>query len=246
MTLKRESSIPIYQQVADDITSTIRDLNMEKGNRLLTEYELVEKYQVSRATIRKAIAQLVSKNIIDVSPGKGMFVKNPVIDLDFNELRGIYEILTAQGLETYTKLIKYEKVIPPLNIVENLKLSKEDVIYSIQRIYYIDKQPLAFSTAYFPSEVEFTVSQVEEMKIYGLMQNKLNISLDQATYKISACTATSTLNEILQNESNNPFLKMERTTFCTKNIPRESTVAYFCSDKYQFNFNISNNGELKL
>lgn len=246
MLIKRESSIPIYQQIADDISDMIENGKMQKGDRLPTEFELVDKYDVSRATVRKAISQLVEKDMISVSPGKGMFIKNPVIEMDFNELRGIYEILAMQGLETHTEVIGYDKVIPPPYISKNLELPVNEEVFSIERIYYVDKQPLAFSTVYFPSELEFTESQVQEKKIYDLMQNELSIVLDKAKYTIKVSQAKEYLNDLLDNDSNTPFLKMERTTFCTKKQPRESTVAYFRSDKYQFNFSITKTGEINI
>jgi len=246
MVVQRESSVPVYQQIVDNILTTIRDKQMNKGDRFPTEYELVEKYGVSRATIRKAIAQLVDKDVIIVSPGKGMFVKNPIIEMNFNELRGIYEILEMQGLKTDSELVEYVKTTPPPSIAENLNISDDELIYSIQRVYYIDNQPLAFSTAYLNSDIEFTNSDIEDLKIYGILQKKMNIKLEEATYKINASAPTEKLNEILDNKSNSPFLKMERITYCVNQIPREATIAYFTSDKYQFNFNITNNGEMLL
>lgn len=246
MVLKRESSIPMYQQVADGIAENIKSERMKKGDRLSTEYELVEKYNVSRATVRRAIALLVEKEIINVSPGKGMFVNNPVIEMDFNELRGIYEMLVRQGLEAHTEVIDYEKVVSPTSIAKKLELPIDEEVYSIQRIYYVDKQPLAFSNVYFKSEIEFTHAQVEDKRIYDLMQNELSIVLEKAEYTIKVSQTQQNLNEILKNDTDAPFLKMERTTYCDNKKPRETTIAYFCSDKYQFNFSISSKGEINI
>lgn len=246
MLLKRESSIPIYQQVADSIINMIEIGELEKGDRLPTEYDLVDKYKVSRATIRKAIAQLVEKDMITVSPGKGMYVKNTLIEMDFNELKGIYEILTQQGVETYTKLHNFEKVIPPPHILKRLNLPQEEEVYLIERIYFVENNPLAFSIAYFPSSIEFLESQVKEMKLYELIEKQLSIPLDEARYKIEVSSGNESINQILNKETKSHYLKMDRTTFCTDKKPREVTVAYFCSDLYQFNFSISKNGGINI
>lgn len=245
MVLDRESSIPIYRQIADSISEMIKVDNMQKGDRLPTEQEFTTKYDVSRATVRKAIAELVEKNIVNVSPGKGTFVKNPVIQMDFHELRGIYEILALQGLKTDTKLIGYNHVKPSKKILQDLNFPKK-TIYSIERLFYVDMQPLAFSTVYFPSEIKFTKEDIEEKKVYELMQDELKMTLDRAEYTIKVSHADEYLNKLLKSGSSSPFLKMERTTFCTDNKPREVTVAYFCADKYEFSFNITNSGEFNI
>lgn len=246
MLLKRESSIPIYQQVAESIINMIETGELKKGDRLPTEYDLVDKYNVSRATVRKAISLLVEKDLIIVSPGKGMFVKNTFIEMDFNELKGIYEILAQQGMETYTELYNYKKVTPPSHIIKKLNLSPNEEVYLIERIYYVDDRPLAFSVAYFPSEYEFTEMQVKDMKLYELIEKQLSIPLDEATYKIDVSSASDKIDEILNNDPKIPYLKMDRTTFCKGRRPRESTVAYFRSDQYQFNFKISKSGEINI
>src|SRR5699024_2904959 len=150
MLLKRESSIPIYQQVAESIINMIATGELKKGARLTTEYDLGDKYNVSRGTVCKAIVFLVEKDLKIGRPGKRMFVKNTFIEMDFNELKGIYEILAQQGMETYTELYNYKKVTPPSHIIKKLNLSPNEEVYLIERIYYVDDRPLACSVAYFP------------------------------------------------------------------------------------------------
>ncbi|WP_405890247.1 GntR family transcriptional regulator [Streptomyces sp. NBC_00133] len=66
---------PLYQQVAAAIRQGIADGEFPPGSPLPSEAQLIERYEVSRPTVRNAIAALRSEGLIEVRHGKGSFVK---------------------------------------------------------------------------------------------------------------------------------------------------------------------------
>ncbi|MCX4512896.1 GntR family transcriptional regulator [Streptomyces sp. NBC_01619] len=66
---------PLYQQVAAAIRQGIADGDFPPGSPLPSEAQLIERYEVSRPTVRNAIAALRSEGLIEVRHGKGSFVK---------------------------------------------------------------------------------------------------------------------------------------------------------------------------
>ncbi|MET7715411.1 GntR family transcriptional regulator [Streptomyces sp. NPDC005407] len=67
---------PLYQQVAAAIRQGIADGDFPPGSPLPSEAQLIERYQVSRPTVRNAISALRSEGLIEVRHGKGSFVKD--------------------------------------------------------------------------------------------------------------------------------------------------------------------------
>ncbi|MET7712835.1 GntR family transcriptional regulator [Streptomyces sp. NPDC005407] len=67
---------PLYQQVAAAIRQGIADGDFPSGSPLPSEAQLIERYEVSRPTVRNAIAALRSEGLIEVRHGKGSFVKD--------------------------------------------------------------------------------------------------------------------------------------------------------------------------
>ena len=63
-----------YKMVCDDIEKDIMDGTFKKSNKLPTEDELIEKYQVSRNTIRKAIDLLTRRGLVIPIQGSGVFL----------------------------------------------------------------------------------------------------------------------------------------------------------------------------
>ncbi|MFK4224166.1 GntR family transcriptional regulator [Streptomyces sp. NPDC019890] len=66
---------PLYQQVAAAIRQGIANGEFPPGTPLPSEAQLIERYEVSRPTVRNAIAALRSEGLIEVRHGKGSFVK---------------------------------------------------------------------------------------------------------------------------------------------------------------------------
>lgn len=68
----------LADQIANSIQQDIISGRMKAGEKIPNEFELAEKLNVGRGTIREAVKILVSKNILEVKRGNGTFVcENP-------------------------------------------------------------------------------------------------------------------------------------------------------------------------
>ncbi|MFM2479992.1 FadR/GntR family transcriptional regulator [Celerinatantimonas sp. YJH-8] len=80
MTASRNGRLSI--QVVQEITNDIENGIYQAGDRIPTEYELIEKFGVSRTVIREAIANLRANHLIETRQGKGAFVlQKPTRDM---------------------------------------------------------------------------------------------------------------------------------------------------------------------
>ena len=62
--LNKNSSVPLYQQLVDEIKSQIDSGILKENDRIMTETELSDAYEVSRITVRKAISVLVDEDYL--------------------------------------------------------------------------------------------------------------------------------------------------------------------------------------
>ncbi len=75
--------LSLSNDVANKIVEKIRQDAFEPGSRLPSEFELAEEFGVSRGTIREAVKLLVSKDVLEIRPAKGTFVReNPGMSED--------------------------------------------------------------------------------------------------------------------------------------------------------------------
>ena len=60
-----------FQEIADQIKKAILDRKLKPGERLPSERELAEQFQVGRLTIREALRSLETSGIITIRKGSG-------------------------------------------------------------------------------------------------------------------------------------------------------------------------------
>src|ERR1700728_5084854 len=75
------------------------------GSRLPPEDHLIERFAVSRTTIRTAIQSLVARGLVEIRRGKGTFVTQPTITQELTELTGFVEDMQALGREPSARLL---------------------------------------------------------------------------------------------------------------------------------------------
>ena len=72
--IDKNSRIPLYLQIKEDLKKSLKERQHEKGSQLPTEKELSIKLNVSRNTVSMAYKELVQEKIISSTPGKGTFI----------------------------------------------------------------------------------------------------------------------------------------------------------------------------
>jgi len=73
------SSPPLYAHVESVLAGDIADGNLPPETQLPPEEGLMERFKVSRTTVRKAIQNLAERGLVEVRTGKGTFVAQPRI-----------------------------------------------------------------------------------------------------------------------------------------------------------------------
>ncbi|KIZ17934.1 GntR family transcriptional regulator [Streptomyces natalensis] len=66
---------PMYRQVADNLAQAIKSGEYEPGSKLPSETELIERYKLSRMTVRLAVAELRTMGLVESRQGQGSFVR---------------------------------------------------------------------------------------------------------------------------------------------------------------------------
>ncbi len=86
LDISAERRTPIYLQIVDAITDTIRRGNYKMGERIYSINELSNEYFLARDTVQKAYNILQEKGIITSVKGKGYYVNNVNLEVSFKVL----------------------------------------------------------------------------------------------------------------------------------------------------------------
>jgi len=88
----------LYEQIARKLAKSIAGGEYEMGQRLPSERELAQTFDVSRPTVREAIIALELDELVDVRLGSGVYVKNrqPPSGSEGTKDIGPFELLEAR------------------------------------------------------------------------------------------------------------------------------------------------------
>ncbi len=73
---EQRRSGPLHKWLASEIRNHVREHNLGPGTPLEPEVEIAQRYQVSRGTVRQAMATLVHEGLIDRIAGRGSFIRD--------------------------------------------------------------------------------------------------------------------------------------------------------------------------
>lgn len=232
MTISKENDIPIHQQLEEMIMEQIQKGILKPGDRAFSEFSLAKKYGISRSTVRNVFDRLVVKNVLMRRAGKGTFVAFPVTTENISLLVGFSEKMSKLGQTPKTKVIKVEVTTPADNLLEKMKISKDDKIIEIIRIRFINSIPFVIQTAVLPyAKCEPILNfDLEKGSLTAFIKNILGIRLIQAEETIYSYPANIEEAKILEVKKGFPILVVEGLTYDENHVPIRYSIAKYRSD----------------
>jgi len=139
-TLDKLKPVTLQEQLYNELLNAIRNGTYKPGDRIPTEFELSEMYQVSRVTVRAAIQQLVNKNELIRKAGKGTFVKpHPHTEI-LHKGGSFTENCLQRHARPSTRIVGSRTIRNNLEFLKDLKTPDEKVLV-ITRIRLVDGGP---------------------------------------------------------------------------------------------------------
>ncbi|GLV50142.1 GntR family transcriptional regulator [Thermobispora bispora] len=210
--LDRSSPVPLYFQVAEQISEAIRRGDLAPGSRLDNEILLADRLGLSRPTVRQAIQYLVDKGLLVRKRGVGTQVVHGQVKRSV-ELTSLYDDLRRAGQKPSTRVLSFERVSADEAMAETLGLEPGTELIHIQRLRYASGEPLAILRNWLPAgPAQLTAEALEEHGLYELLR-AAGIRLRVANQRIGAKAASAAEARLLGERRGAPLLTMVRTAY---------------------------------
>ena len=205
---------PRYRVIRNALRRQILQGEYGVDDRLPSESQLMEAFEVSRVTVRQALHQLQRENLIYSRHGKGYFVSRPKSVQDLGRLLGLGETMAESGLDTSSKVMEIGDVSADRAVAKALGLDAGEPVTRLHRIRYINRQPVSDDVSFFPVDVGHALqtSDLESNDVFVLLEERLEIPLGIADLKIDVATADAALAASLDTAPGAPILCIERLT----------------------------------
>lgn len=219
---RSQKQIPLHIDISEQIHQQIIDSHYLPGDKLPSERELIEEWQVSRITIRRAIANLVQQGLVTTHQGKGAFVtqKSKVVYTLSNPLTFLEDDLTNKGIELSLQNIIFELVTAPTEVQKILQLpANNPTAYLQKKLLITDKIPGGVDVTYILPEIgqKLATELKQNMSFPILEQN--NWQIKRVAAIIECTNANLELSEYLDVPLGHPLLVYRHTAYTTGDRP---------------------------
>lgn len=231
--------LPLYEQVKRHLLSQIDGGGLRPGDKIPSEKELENQFNVSRVTIRRALQELSHEERIVRVPGKGSFVLQPKIE-PLTALTSFSENMRAQDYEPSYRQAQIEIMPAEKKVAELLGLPEGGNVVSINRIMLANGLPMAIQNAYLPFSIYqkgpgfFTPEVLTNISMYKVLELELGVKLFKADEWVDASKARMDEALLLEIDPGDSILIIERLTYSVEHLPVEYVKLIFPSNRYRY------------
>ncbi|MBC8058317.1 MAG: GntR family transcriptional regulator [Rhizobiales bacterium] len=215
---------PLYQQIKALMTQRLQHGEWRPGEVIPSEIELAARFKVSQGTVRKAIDELASENLLVRRQGKGTFVSTHAEEhVQFRFLRLMPDSGAAEGMTR--RLIDCKRQRAPAEVAHALHLRANDSVIRVQRVLSFRDAPVVLDDIWLPAKLfkGLTVERLAAHRgpMYGLFETEFGVRMIRAEEKIRAVAADVASAGLLALAAGAPLLSVERLAMTYGDKPVE-------------------------
>jgi GntR family transcriptional regulator len=227
---------PLHSIVASRAEARIRSGEWAPGTRLPPERELCRVLDISRATLRQALAELEQRGFITRHQGRGTFVTRPPVAAELGGYFSVVAALRARGMRLSTKVLAVETEAASRQLAQDLACQPGDALVRLDRLRSVDAEPLMLESTWLPLArfPHLETMDVGGRSLYDILRDAYGCELESALESFEPVVATPGEAHLLGVPRHAPALLVRRVAFDTAGRPVETTTSLLRGDRSRF------------
>lgn len=232
-----------YDNIYKDLKEKIENDEFTYQELLPSENSLIQKYECSRNTLRRAISKLVTDGYVQTMQGKGVRnIFRPVEQTAFalGEIETFKESALRNGQKAKTKVIQLLEIITDDKLSKHTGFAVNSELYYIQRLHFLDDKPLILNHNYFlKSAVCEITKEIAETSIYNYLENTLHMTIVNSKRIMTVEKITEVDEKFLNLDANdyNCMVVISSYTYNSEGVMFEFTQSRHRPDYFRFQDN---------
>ncbi len=238
--LQETAKVPKYRVIKECIISSIISGDLVQNEQLPTEHEFMERYNVSRVTVRRALKELYDDGYIYRIQGKGTFCSHNDEILTKNERTGLKSSGYKQIVERHNKV--HSRIFVSLKSepcseadAEMLQIAPGKSVFVLDRVHCVDGRPWVYVRGVLHPENAhgFEAYNPANVSLFDIAYNHFGGVLDSREKRISVVGADANLASHLDVEEGFPLVKCDYLSCLLKDTGEcrfESAHAFYRTD----------------
>ena len=236
-----EPGRPRHEQISDHLRQQIETGAYAEDEKLPSEKELCESFDVSRVTVRRALQTLEHEGYIYRRQGLGSFVKARQAAQGLVRLTDFAQDMAQAGLEATSEVTHHAPEMPPPAVASPLGLDDDTQVVRLDRRRLGDGQPIAFDRTWLPMFYAQLLENhdLTHETIYGILEQDYEIPVLRGHYRITAANADADTAEALDVAPGQALLLIERLSLTQGDKPIYFQRRYYRSDRVAYELELA-------
>jgi GntR family transcriptional regulator len=215
---------PLYQQIKALLVKNLQEGLWLPGQVIPSEVELAARFRVSQGTVRKAIDEMATENVLVRRQGMGTFVATHAEQAtQYRFLRLMQDDGRAPALQR--RLLECRRMRAPVEVARRLELKSGEAAVQVRRLLLAGDTPVVLDDLWLPGAPfkGLTVERLQAWRgpMYRLFEAEFALQMIRAEEKIRAVAANAEEAKLLGVPLGEPLLSVERLSYTYGDKPVE-------------------------
>ncbi len=228
--------LPLYRRIEADLRDRIRSGDLASGARIETELDLMSRYEVSRATVRQALGELVGEGLLEIRRGLGTYVTTPRFQHTIGGFYSFSREIERHGLRPGTTVLGLRIEAADELVAGALEVETGTRIVALRRLRLAGEEPLVVETSYLPAERFAGLEHVDfsTVRLYDTLTADYGCRPVRARETFEPILLSDDEAGLLGQAAGGPALRVERIAYDQDDSPIEFCRSTVRGDRYQY------------
>lgn len=234
-SIDRANPQKLYHQLLDILKAQIEKGEWRVGAKIPTEDQLCGKYNVSKATVRLAIFELVAQGYLKKIQGKGTFIRRKKSGQNIAMLVNLGEDGIYRNPECISRIIETKLLQPEDNIKKHLNLFEGDNCFYLLKQLIAEGAPLMVHKLYISYGLltgVISTGETAEISPYTFIENNCGTKIHRVKKMIDVATVSEKDALLLELTPGVSVLRTSQICYAHGDAPISFAESFYRTDNY--------------
>ena len=210
--MDRTSPLPLWAQLLEDLKARIAA--GEFAQRFPTDKEMIERYQVSRQTVREAVRRLEADGIVVRHRGRGTVLTEDRFVQQLGALYSLFREIENSGHHQSSKVIAQEVIVERSKALD-FGIGPDEELFYLERVRFADDIEVALDKVYIPMRFAGPIvsGNFEHTGLYDELESRAQIAPTRGQERIAPVLLDEYSMKMLGCSKPCAAMLIQRTTF---------------------------------
>lgn len=236
--MESKTNISPRLEAIEKILYYISSNHLQPDTKIPSERDFSQMLKISRTTVRNALEELISENVIYKKNGIGSFVSPNKYTRNIIGVNNLTRSLRESGTSFSTEILSLRIIKADKQISKKLEIKTYENVYELIRLRSVQSVPCYIETLYLSHNRCPNLERyyTEKSSLFSIFQNIYNLNIVDGFEKISVTYPTLTEVNILEIDPKLPMFFTSGITYTEDKRPLEYYKIIFRSDKFKFSY----------